>query len=161
MPISNFGIVNDSIFRSGQPSDQKAIADLYAIGCRAILKLNSDTEYEAETEWCHATNMAIIQMPIPTLVNSTETIKTIAEKLLETGLRMPHATRVLVHCTHGRDRTGLVVAAYRIMFEKWTVEQANAERKRYGVLGFIELADIDMEVILREIYGQVHQGVSK
>jgi len=31
---------------------------------------------------------------------------------------------VLVHCWRGSDRTGAVVAAYRIAFQGWTREQA-------------------------------------
>jgi protein tyrosine/serine phosphatase len=34
---------------------------------------------------------------------------------------------VLVHCWHGSDRTGVVVAAYRIVFENWTKEAAISE----------------------------------
>ncbi|EAS18745.1 hypothetical protein BBFL7_01008 [Flavobacteria bacterium BBFL7] len=41
---------------------------------------------------------------------------------------------VLIHCWHGSDRTGVVVAAYRIVFENWTIENAIAEfrQKEYG-----------------------------
>ena len=41
---------------------------------------------------------------------------------------------VLVHCWHGSDRTGIVVAAYRIVFEKWSVEEAEKEFRdeRFG-----------------------------
>lgn len=31
---------------------------------------------------------------------------------------------VLVHCKHGADRTGLIVAMYRIVFQNWTKEEA-------------------------------------
>jgi protein tyrosine/serine phosphatase len=34
---------------------------------------------------------------------------------------------VLVHCWHGSDRTGIVVAAYRIVFEGLSVQEAEAE----------------------------------
>ncbi|MCW9717530.1 tyrosine-protein phosphatase [Avibacterium sp. 21-599] len=41
---------------------------------------------------------------------------------------------VLVHCYHGADRTGIVLAMYRIIFENQTVEQARYEMK-YGGYG--------------------------
>lgn len=41
---------------------------------------------------------------------------------------------VLVHCWHGSDRTGIVVAAYRIVFQKWSMEDAEKEfcDERFG-----------------------------
>jgi protein tyrosine/serine phosphatase len=41
---------------------------------------------------------------------------------------------VLVHCWHGSDRTGIVVAAYRIVFQNWNVEEAEKEFRdeRFG-----------------------------
>ena len=41
---------------------------------------------------------------------------------------------VLVHCRHGSDRTGILVAAWRIVYENRSVEDAEAEFRddRYG-----------------------------
>jgi protein tyrosine phosphatase (PTP) superfamily phosphohydrolase (DUF442 family) len=41
---------------------------------------------------------------------------------------------MLVHCKHGADRTGTMVAAYRIVVQGWSKEDALAEMKddRYG-----------------------------
>jgi protein-tyrosine phosphatase len=38
---------------------------------------------------------------------------------------------VFVHCRRGRDRTGVVVAAWRMSREAWSLEQAYEEAKRY------------------------------
>src|SRR5437867_4946853 len=40
---------------------------------------------------------------------------------------------IFVHCRQGRDRTGSVVAAYRIAHDRWTSEQALAEAKSCGL----------------------------
>jgi tyrosine-protein phosphatase SIW14 len=42
------------------------------------------------------------------------------------------AGAVLVHCQHGEDRTGLVIAAYRVRFWGWTKEKAMAEALQFG-----------------------------
>lgn len=34
---------------------------------------------------------------------------------------------IYVHCRHGRERTGIVIAAYRILYEKWPFEKAYQE----------------------------------
>ena len=44
---------------------------------------------------------------------------------------------VFVHCKHGSDRTGMMVAAYRIAIQGWTVDKALDEMRRGG-FGFHE-----------------------
>ncbi len=39
---------------------------------------------------------------------------------------------VLVHCKHGQNRTGLISAMYRIVYDDWTREQAMAEMLEGG-----------------------------
>ena len=39
---------------------------------------------------------------------------------------------LLVHCQHGQDRTGLVIAAYRVDTCAWTKERAMAEALSFG-----------------------------
>ncbi|MDB4461879.1 protein-tyrosine phosphatase family protein, partial [bacterium] len=39
---------------------------------------------------------------------------------------------VLVHCLHGSDRTGAMCAAYRVVVEGWSMEDAIRERKSGG-----------------------------
>lgn len=38
----------------------------------------------------------------------------------------------LVHCQHGQDRTGLVIAAYRVRVMGWTKDSAMAEARDFG-----------------------------
>lgn len=39
---------------------------------------------------------------------------------------------VYVHCEHGADRTGLLIALYRVIHQGWTREEANREWVRSG-----------------------------
>ncbi len=39
---------------------------------------------------------------------------------------------VIFHCAAGHDRTGLMAAYLRMKYEKWPVEEAIAEMRRYG-----------------------------
>ena len=63
-------------------------------------------------------------------------IKNITEKDIEECLRIiKRAPKpVLVHCMHGSDRTGTIVAAYRILEQGWSPDDAIAELKepRFG-----------------------------
>src|SRR5260370_42482557 len=40
--------------------------------------------------------------------------------------------RVFVHCYYGEDRSGVMVAAYRIAQQNWTADQAVDERYSFG-----------------------------
>jgi tyrosine-protein phosphatase SIW14 len=44
---------------------------------------------------------------------------------------------VLVHCQHGEDRTGLVVAAYRVRVQGWTKQAAMAEARAHGYRWYV------------------------
>lgn len=59
---------------------------------------------------------------------------------------------ILIHCKHGSDRTGLVVAMYRIIVQGWSREEAINEMKLGGygfhgiyknIIRFINKADVD------------------
>ena len=39
---------------------------------------------------------------------------------------------VYVHCSHGRDRTGLIVGLYRVLHEGWQAKDAYAEMNTEG-----------------------------
>lgn len=42
----------------------------------------------------------------------------------------------LVHCEHGQDRTGLIIACYRVKVYNWTRADAWAEAKKLGYRGW-------------------------
>jgi protein tyrosine/serine phosphatase len=43
---------------------------------------------------------------------------------------------VFIHCQHGCDRTGTVIACYRIQHDHWTRDAAFAEARHYGISWF-------------------------
>ena len=67
---------------------------------------------------------------------------------------------VVVHCLHGSDRTGAVVAMYRMVVQRWTREKAIAEfaDPQYGhhadwfpnIRQYLETADI--EAVRRQVF---------
>ncbi|MEG1980762.1 MAG: hypothetical protein RR060_08525, partial [Victivallaceae bacterium] len=57
---------------------------------------------------------------------------------------------IVVHCWHGADRTGSVIAAGRIVFDNWSVEAAIAEM-RLSQYGYHEWAYGDLLKLLRSI----------
>ena len=69
-------------------------------------------------------------------------------------------TPVFVHCKRGSDRTGLMCAAYRIVVQGWTKEEAIQEM-REGEFGFDEIwqnivdyvNELDVESIKKQVEG--------
>ena len=43
---------------------------------------------------------------------------------------------VFVHCKHGADRTGVIVACYRMRQDGWSTARAMDEAKLYGLSAF-------------------------
>ena len=49
----------------------------------------------------------------------------------------PAARPVYVHCLHGVDRTGTMIAIYRMEIEGWRPSEALAEMEHFGAHGLL------------------------
>jgi protein tyrosine/serine phosphatase len=56
---------------------------------------------------------------------------------------------VLIHCKHGQNRTGLIAAMYRVVYQGWSKQQALAEMRGGGFGGEDRMGDA--ERYLREV----------
>ena len=52
-------------------------------------------------------------------------------------MRDMHGKKVFVHCRRGADRTGLMVALYRMTFDHWDADQAVTEMKEFHYASFL------------------------
>ncbi len=122
--VENLHRVNDVLYRSAQPTPQ-GFTNLYAKGVRSVLNLR---EYHRDTRKARHTNLHLMAYPVA----AGEVTEADIENCLRLIAGAPKP--VLVHCWHGSDRTGIIVAAYRIIYENWSVAQAEAEfcRDEYG-----------------------------
>ena len=51
---------------------------------------------------------------------------------IERALKDPAGRPVFIHCAEGKDRTGYSIAAYRMVFENWTADDAIHEMFDFG-----------------------------
>lgn len=119
----NLHRVNDSFFRSAQPSAE-GMKNLEALGVKTVLSLRS---FNSDKQEARETKLQLVRVRFDTWdVDEDELIE--ALRILRDPARQP----VLVHCKHGADRTGMIVALHRILFEGWTKADAIDEMKNGG-----------------------------
>lgn len=106
-----------NIWRGGQPSVD-GWRWVENQGIKSIVKLNSEEELKS--------NLQLNSFPI-----SFEEQVTRVQPDLVAGAVMAITDNCLVHCEHGQDRTGLVVAFYRER-QGWTKAKAEKEMLKYG-----------------------------
>ena len=128
----NFHKVNENIFRSGQPDDDEFESLCTFNNIRSVLNLrenNSDKKIiDTINKRHYVPAVTLYEIPLDTGKISEADLY----KLLTVIRDAPKP--LLIHCWHGSDRTGCAVAAGRIVFENWNVEDAIAElmKREYG-----------------------------
>jgi tyrosine-protein phosphatase SIW14 len=123
--IENFGQVNDHIYRGAQPygRDYEALA---ALGVRTIIDLQDTDGNREEPRLAKAAGITYYRIPMSTHRPPTNDQLATFFRLLSDPTQP-----VYVHCKGGRHRTGVMTAAYRMAFDRWTADRAFAEMKRY------------------------------
>jgi protein tyrosine/serine phosphatase len=126
--ILNFGKVDDRLYRGAQP-DATAIANLNELGVRMVINLRmpddvrKTEEAEARTHGMLSTNVPMAGLAKPT---DDQVQRVLA--LIQTA-----PGPVFVHCEHGCDRTGTIIACYRIQHDRWSNSAALREAELYGL----------------------------
>lgn len=117
--LDNFWMFGPNLYRSGQPAaaDYPMLAKKF--GVRTIVNLDARNPEPTPDP---ALKIAVVNAGL------SEMDIAAGEDEIATALRAMHegARRggVLVHCQWGSDRTGAVVALYRMLYQRWSREQA-------------------------------------
>lgn len=146
-PLGNFHAVADGIFRSALPSPA-GYPRLKKMGFKSILNLQISSAAEERRA---GPEIAVYHVAMSGLKRPS--FKEM-DRALEVLAAAPRP--ILVHCAHGKDRTGFVVAAWRVFVErKLSIAEAAAEARADGCC-FILFGDL--EEYLRA-YGAHRRGV--
>jgi len=122
--IENFGVVEDGVYRGAQP-DETGYRTLSELGVKCVLNLRSDHDERAAVE---AAGMTPREVPMGMIRGVNEDSVEQAVGLMSDPANRP----IYVHCRLGQDRTGVVVATYRMAVDGWTLEEAESEMQAYG-----------------------------
>jgi protein tyrosine/serine phosphatase len=127
--VRNAGKVSEHLFRGAQPSLSE-LHQLKNLGITTIIDLRAESSGTAEAEQKRAESLGIKFLRIPIGGFSNPTDSELAHFFQV--LRDSPAQIIFVHCEFGKDRTGVMIAAYRIAFENWSSEQALSEMMDFG-----------------------------
>ena len=126
--IPNFHEVEEGFFRGGQPEEAELQA-LKTLGFRTVISLRNEGHLiRWEKGLVEKNGMVFVSIPMTWRKSPA---REQAQLFLEV-VRQPERKPLFVHCREGRDRTGAMVALYRIAQEGHSVQEAYAEAKRFG-----------------------------
>jgi len=117
--------VAPGLYRGGQPDDE-GIAWLKSIGVRTIVNLR---HFHGDTEGERAAAAGLRYERIP-LASSRAPTRAQVAQFLEL-VKDPALRPIYVHCLHGVDRTGAMMAVYRMEMEGWPTAEAFAEMEYF------------------------------
>ena len=127
--VRNFGQVNEHLYRGAAPT-ALALQELGAMGVKLVIDLR-ETGVASKQEQAQADKLGMRYVNIPLPPTSAPTQDEIAHVL--TLLSQNQTTPTFVHCRRGKDRTGTVVACYRIQHDGWSNKKAQAEANSFGM----------------------------
>lgn len=108
--LENFHQVSPEVYRSGQPTARDLKLLVEQLGIKSVLTLRDLHDDADEAEG----------LPLALYRVEMEADDVEPEKVARALQIIKDAPKpILIHCWHGSDRTGLVVAAYRITVQGW------------------------------------------
>jgi tyrosine-protein phosphatase SIW14 len=126
--LPNFHQVDQHVYRGGQPGPE-GWQSLAKMGVKTVIDLRREDEHStaAEAQAVAAAGMRYVNVPMKGIVAPTN--EQVAKVLALLNSQEP----VFVHCKRGADRTGTVIACYRIEHDRWQRQQALEEAKSLGM----------------------------
>ena len=124
------------MYRGGQPTPT-GFQSLAQLGVKTVIDLRRVNEHSttSEAQVVEADGMHYINVPLSGVAAPPDSDVSKVLALLGAGAEGP----VFVHCRRGADRTGTIIACYRIEHDGWRNGQALKEAKSFG-MNWTELA---------------------
>jgi protein tyrosine/serine phosphatase len=125
--VSNAAQVNSTLYRGAQPS-LDALPELKKLGIGVIVDFRDDANSIGwEKKGVESQGMTFVSIPWSASKDPSR------EKVIAffTTLNENSGKKIFVHCERGADRTGTMIALYRIAYDHWTPNQAVAEMSAF------------------------------
>jgi tyrosine-protein phosphatase SIW14 len=123
--IGNFGEVTPRLFRGAQPN-KRGYEALAKMGIDIVVDTRGNrTKSEGKEVRRHG--MQYVAIPWHCSFPRDETFARFLRLMRDNPNK-----KVFVHCRLGDDRTGMMIAAYRMAAEGWTADEAMIEMREFG-----------------------------
>ena len=127
--LPNFHQVNSQLYRGAQPKPG-GLQRLKAIGVKTIVNLRGeDYQTRAEGEEARRLGLRYYSVSLPGFSRPKDEEVQHVLDIINAAENQP----VFVHCRHGEDRTGTIIACYRITHDGWNAADAKKEAKALGM----------------------------
>ena len=120
--LKNFFRLDDKVYRSAQP-DRKGFEELKRLGIRNVLSFR---DHHADDRDAKGLGLMLYRVKMEA--------GEISDEQVVDSLRIIRTAKgpIVIHCWHGSDRTGLISAMYRILYQNWSKEEAIEELMKGG-----------------------------
>ncbi|MDR1729584.1 MAG: tyrosine-protein phosphatase [Prevotellaceae bacterium] len=140
--LTNLYRIDEGLFRSEQP-DKLDFMNFGKLGITEVLNLRL---WHSDKDEAKNMNLTLHRVPMRAgNIKDSDVVQ--ALKIIR-----DRKGGMLIHCRHGSDRTGVIVAMYRVVFQNYTKEQAIEEMTNGGfgfhtiysnIIEYIRRADIE------------------
>ena len=128
-----FGVVEEGVlYRMAQPDRREIDRYVSRYGIKTVVNLRgpegskTDPVATDTNQYVRAQGLNLVFIPV-CAANMDESVETFLS-LLRDKANLP----ALVHCRGGKDRTGVLVGAYRLAVDRWDLQRTLDELASYG-----------------------------
>ncbi len=121
--VENLYRVEEGLYRSAQPT-AAGFRELAALGIRAILDVAGG---DGDQNVVRDASVKLFHVPMSAWGLRDDRVFEALRILAD-----PENRPLLIHCRHGADRTGAIVALYRVVVQGWSKEEAVREMNEGG-----------------------------
>lgn len=121
--LKNFAKVSDALYRGEQPT-KEGFRELKKMGVKTVVNLRSFNSDRGELK---GTGLQYVHIYCAAWNPEDEDVVAFLKVMADKGNHP-----VFVHCQHGADRTGMMVASYRMIEQGWSIDEATQEIHNFG-----------------------------
>lgn len=121
--LPNFGEVTPNLYRGGQPSPE-GIEKLAKMGVDIVVDTGRSKRDKEQIK-----KLGMQYVPLPWYCPFPK--EEVFARFLELIRNNPDK-KIFVHCRLGDDRTGMMIASYRMAMQGWSAEEAMKEMQLFG-----------------------------
>jgi tyrosine-protein phosphatase SIW14 len=143
--VANFAQISEQLYRGAQPT-REGFIELQKMGLKTIVNLR---ETRSDRGGMEGLGLRYVHIRFNPAGPEDAEIAAFMQVMQD-----PDCRPAFVHCLAGSDRTGTIVAIYRVMEQDWPMEEAVKELPRFGYHDvwtdlLLYLADFDPSRVTR------------